>query len=182
MGIADQCVDAREHRTSESTNAAFVLRRVSFGRHCHSCRRFRRWTWENDRNGRKSSSRRTFIPTIAGQVEVEQVSALEAPRVAAPMKRSLRYFPPSALLSRKPTPARRHLELPVELRIAVVRTGHDEKAFQRFRGRVGDVLGRPAHLLEAERTALVSISLNWAMRASGPMICTQPPFIPGSIR
>ena len=29
---------------------------------------------------------------------------------------------------------------------------------------------------------VVSISLNWAIRETGPMICTQPPFIPGSIR
>ena len=29
---------------------------------------------------------------------------------------------------------------------------------------------------------VVSISLNWAIRSTGPMIWIQPPFIPGSTR
>src|SRR6266480_7896873 len=100
------------------------------------------------------------VPAVAGEIEAEQGPSLDGGpgRTHEEVTVVLRTYPTAV---HEANACRGHLELPAELRVAVVRARQHHHPLQRLLGLVGDVRRRPPRLLQvaAEHCGLDQLEL-----------------------
>ena len=87
---------------------------------------------------------------VSGQVEVEQIASLQG-RYGRSYEQVVLELRSQSAAVHEADAARRHFPLPAKLGIVICSAGNHEQARQSLLRRLGNVIGRPAQLLQGRR-------------------------------